>query len=207
MKLVGLTGGFASGKSTVRQMLQLLGTDVLDADAIYHGLIAPKAAGPTALPHESSLAREIDARFPGVLGADGVIDRQALGRRVFADPDERKALERITHPRVAQEVARKVETLKAQGSPLVVYDVPLLFEAHLEVTLQGIIVVWVPRAIQLQRLTQRDGITAEAAQKKLAAQLPLDEKRKRATWVIDNSGPLAETRTQVERLWKQLRGR
>jgi dephospho-CoA kinase len=204
MKLVGLTGGFASGKSTVRQMFRLYGADVLDADAIYHDLIAPKVGGPRPLPRESSLAREIDARFPGVLGVDGVIDRSALGRRVFDDAEERKALERIAHPRVAQEVARRVEALEAQGSPVVIYDVPLLFEAHLEMTLQGIIVVWVPRQVQLQRLVQRDGITAEAAVKKLAAQLPLDDKRRRATWVVDNSGPLAETRQQVERLWKQL---
>jgi dephospho-CoA kinase len=201
MKFVGLTGGFASGKSTVREMLRLLGTDVLNADGIYHTLIAPERGRP------SSLGREIEARFPGVLEDDGSVDRKELGRRVFSDAEERKALERISHPRVAQSVARRVAELEAQGSRLVVYDVPLLFEAHLEVGMVGIIVVWVPHAIQVERLMRRDGISAEAAAKRLTAQLPLDDKRKRATWVIDNSGPLAETRQQVERLWRQLHGR
>jgi dephospho-CoA kinase len=201
MKFVGLTGGFASGKSTVREMLRVLGSEVLDADTIYHALLEPRGGAP------SSMAREIEARFPDILAADGSVNRRELGRRVFADPEERKVLERITHPRVAQVAARRVEALKTAGASLVVYDVPLLYEAHLEVTMQGIIVVWVPRQVQVERMMRRDGLTAEAAAARLTTQLPLDETRKRATWVIDNSGSLGETRGRVERLWRQLQSR
>ena len=199
MKLLGLTGGFASGKSTVATMLRLLGAHVLDADAIYHELLAPRDGRP------SSLAREIEARFPGVIDDAHQVDRAELGRRVFAHADERRALERIAHPRVAQEVAQRVAGLEATGASLAIYDVPLLFEAHLDVGMQGVIVVWVPRPVQLARLVRRDGITPSAAEAKLQTQLPLDDKRKRATWVIDNSGTLAETREQVEDLWRKLR--
>ena len=201
MKLVGLTGGFASGKSTVREMLRRLGADVLDADGIYHLLIAAKDGQP------SSLGREIEARFPGVLERDGSVNRKELGRRVFGDAEERKALESIAHPRVGEWVAHRVSELEAQGSRLVIYDVPLLFEAHLKMSLLGVIVVWVPREVQIARLMHRDSQTADLARERLAAQLPLDEKRKRATWVIDNSGSLAETRTQVEKLWRLLHDR
>lgn len=198
MQFLGLTGGFASGKSTVREMLRLLGADVLDADGIYHELLLPKDGKP------STLTRDIGARFPGVIRVDQTLDRQALGARVFDDPEERRALETLTHPRVAQVVALEVERLKAQGSLLVVYDVPLLFERRLELAMDGTLVVWVPRATQLQRMMARDHISREQAELRLKSQLPLDDKRKRATWVIDNSGPLSETRRQVERLWKQL---
>lgn len=199
MRVVGLTGGIASGKSTVRRVLEEHDVRVLDADAIYHELITPLDGEP------SSLARQVAERFPGVLADDGNLDREALGRVVYASEDERRALEAITHPAVAQEVGRRTQALREAGCSLVIYDVPLLYERRLETGMDGVIVVWVPEAIQIERLVARDGISEDDAGRRLSAQLPLDEKKRRANWVIDNSGTLDQTRQQVDRLWNDIR--
>lgn len=199
MKIYGLTGGIASGKSTVRQMLQAHGAHVIDADALYHGLIAPLPGH-----RPSPLAQRIAERFPGVLAADGSVDRRLLGERVFAAENERRALEQLTHPAVAAEFQRRLHELGEASVAFAFYDVPLLYERRLESGMDGVVVVWVPREVQLERLVARDGLSREAAEQRLAAQLPLDEKRRRATWVIDNSGPKEATRAQVDRLWREL---
>ncbi|MFC1611195.1 dephospho-CoA kinase [Myxococcota bacterium] len=198
MKLIGLTGGIASGKSTVRAMLRDLGAEVLDADAVYHELIAPRQQG-----EPSPLARQIEGRFPGVLGRDGVIDRSKLGPRVFADTEERRALEAIAHPAVTHEVERRIQELREAGCGLVVYDVPLLFERGLQERMDGVIVVWTSPEAQMARLVKR-GISPREVEQRLTSQLPMDEKRRRATWVIDNDGNLDETREQVERVWGEI---
>lgn len=199
MKVIGLTGGIASGKSAVAAMLRELGAQVLDADAIYHGLIEPVEGCP------SELATAIAQRFPEVLQDDGHIDRKRLGGRVFASAPEREALNAMTHPAVAAAVGARVDELAASGVTEVVYDVPLLFERGLERGMHGVIVVWVPQSIQLARLCARDGIAQAEALTRLAAQWPLDDKRKRATWVVDNSGTLAKTEEQVRAVWSACR--
>jgi len=201
MRVVGLTGGIASGKSTVRQMFRALGATVLDADALYHELVTPDEGRP------SMLAQAIDARFPGVLRSEGSLDRPTLAKRVLDDPAERQALEAIAHPRVAARFAERTRALAAAGVDLVLYDVPLLFEAQREREMVGVVVVWVPRAVQIARLRARSGVDEETAARFLAAQLPLDEKRRRATWVIDNSGTIPATRAQVVAVWPELRAR
>ncbi len=198
MRLIGLTGGIASGKSAVAHMLRELGAVVLDADAIYHRLIAPQDG------QASPLSQRIAARFAGVLKDDGNLDRAELGAQVFADPEKRAQLNAMAHPAVAEEVGRESAALAARGVSLVIYDVPLLFERGLEVGMAGVIVVWAPRDTQLQRLIARDGLTREQAEARLNAQMSLDEKRRRATWVIDNSGDVAATRRQVAALWQTL---
>ncbi len=197
-RVIGLTGGIASGKSTVHQMLAALGAAFVDADAVYHDLIAPLANQP------SPLARAVGQRFPGVLTHDGRVDRRRLGERVFTHPDERRALEALTHPAVAAESKRRIAALADGGAPVVIYDVPLLYERGLEGGVAGVIVVWVPEAVQVKRLIAREHIAAAEAHRRLAAQLPLDEKRRRATWLIDNSGTREETRAQVTALWDVL---
>ncbi len=198
MELIGLTGGIASGKSTVSNTLRQLGAELLDADAVYHELIAARDG------HPSPLAATIGERFPGVLTANGSIDRCALGARVFGDPAELAALSAIAHPAVAQSGAQRVAELAARGVPVAVYDVPLLYERNLAAGMAGVILVWVPRAIQLERLMARDGIDGAAAERKLATQMSLDGKRDRATWVIDNSGTPESTRRQAEELWQRI---
>ncbi len=198
VQVFGLTGGIASGKSTVRRMLEARGAVVLDADAIYHELLKPKDG------QASELARAVAARFPGVLQQNGSLDRQKLGALVFKNAGERDALGAITHPAIARETGRRMRVFEEQGCERVLYDVPLLFERGMEDAFDGVIVVWVPYATQVDRLMARDGIDEAAAKARLAAQLPLDEKRQRARWVVDNSGSLADTEAQVVALWRSI---
>ena len=137
---------------------------------------------------------------------DGSIDRGALGGIVFANAEKRRALELITHPAVAAAVASEVDALQRQGQVShVLYDVPLLFERSLEASFEGVVVVWVPKAVQMARLVTRDNLTVTAATQRLAAQMSLDDKRQRARWVVDNSGTLNETEAQVEEIWREMR--
>lgn len=200
IQLVGLTGGIASGKSTVSKMLRELGAEVIDADQVYHDLIAPQDGTP------SPLAQQIGDRFKGALLPTGEVDRASLGKRVFGNPEALSQLGEITHPAVAMEVAKRVAALAEQGVPQVIYDVPLLYERNLQQGLHRVVVVWVPRELQLARLMARDGIDEAAAERKLASQMPLDRKRDMADHVIDNSGSHEQTRAQVEALWRELTG-
>ncbi len=197
MHVFGLTGGIASGKSTVTRMLRELGAHVLDADVLAREVVEPGTPGLAA----------VAARFPGVVGPDGRLDRVKLGARVFADADERAALNALIHPRVREAFLARVQALDAQGVERVIYDVPLLIESGMHTWLEGVAVVWVPRDLQKARLMARDGLDAAAAEARLAAQLPLEEKRAHATWLIDNSGDLASTRAQVEAVWRAMLAR
>lgn len=198
MPLWGLTGGIASGKSTVHGMLATLGAEVIDADAIYHELLEPEAGV------ASPLAQRIENRYPGVVGEDGVLDRKQLGERVFSDASERRVLEQLTHPAVAEAVGDRMQQLRSRGVQHIFYDVPLLYERGLDKGMDGVIVVWVSRDTQVSRLMQRDHLSREQTELRLSAQLPLNNKRDRAQWVIDNSGSLAATEQQVQALWRQL---
>ncbi|WP_224245254.1 dephospho-CoA kinase [Hyalangium gracile] len=197
MRLYGLTGGIASGKSTVSRMLRELGAQVLDADAFARQVVEPGTPGLAA----------VAARFPNVLTPEGRLDRVKLGARVFGDATERAALNAIIHPLVGQAFLERVQELAAQGVERVVYDVPLLIENGLQGGMDGVILIWVPRPLQKARLMARDGLDDAAAEARLAAQLPLDEKRPHATWIVDNSGDLASTRAQVERVWQAVLAR
>ena len=194
MHLYGLTGGIASGKSTVSRMLRELGAQVLDADLLAREVVEPGTPG----------LAEVAARFPGVVGAEGRLDRAALGARVFANPAERAALNALLHPRIAQAFLERTRALAEAGVPRVIYDAPLLIENGLHTRMEGVILVAVPREVQRARLMLRDGLSAEAAEARLASQLPLEEKRQHATWVVDNSGEVSATRAQVEAIWKAL---
>ncbi|HEX8697366.1 MAG TPA: dephospho-CoA kinase [Myxococcaceae bacterium] len=197
MRLYGLTGGIASGKSTVSRMLRELGAHVLDADLIAREVVEPGTPG----------LAEVASRFPGVLGPDGRLDRAKLGARVFADPAERAALNALLHPRIGAAFLEKTQALAAQGVELVLYDAPLLIENGLHAGMDGVLLVWVPRELQKQRLMARDGLEAQAAEARLAAQLPLEEKRRHATWIVDNTGDLTSTRAQVEEVWRAMLAR
>jgi dephospho-CoA kinase len=198
MQLWGLTGGIASGKSTVHGMLARLGAQIVDADAVYHGLLRPEAGAP------SPLARTLAAAFQSVLLPDGQIDRRALGTLVFENPAARARLEALTHPAVAEAVTAHLQTLADGGCRHAVYDVPLLYERDMQARFAGIMLVWVPPAIQLARLMARNGLDAASAAARIAAQLPLDSKRQRARWVIDNSADRDTTQRQVAAIWQAI---
>lgn len=197
MDLIGLTGGIASGKSTVARMLRNAGVDVIDADVLAREVVEPGTDG----------LREIAARFgDGVLQADGSLDRPALAQVVFGDDDARRALNGIVHPRVARAAAEHATALADAGRARAVYEVPLLFENGLDAAMAATILVAVPEDVQLARLMERDGLDEEAARARVAAQMPQAEKRARATYVIENGGPLAETAAQLRAAWRDLSG-
>ena len=197
MKLYGLTGGIASGKSTVSRMLRELGAHVLDADVIAREVVEPGTPG----------LKAVAERFPGVLDPDGRLDRAKLGARVFGDPQERAALNALLHPLIGQQFMLRTQALAEQGVERVLYDAPLLIENRLHEGMDGVVLVWVPREVQKARLRARDGLDEAAVEARLAAQLPLDEKRQHATWVVDNSGELGTTRARVEEVWRAMLAR
>ncbi|RKH93798.1 dephospho-CoA kinase [Corallococcus sp. AB038B] len=194
MHVFGLTGGIASGKSTVSRMLRELGARVLDADVLAREVVEPGTPG----------LRRIDERFPGVVGPDGRLDRVKLGAHIFANAEERAALNAIVHPEVRALFLQKLQALEAEGITHAVYDVPLLIETGLHTAMEGVAVVWVPREVQKARLMTRDGLLADQAEARLTAQMALDDKRAHATWVIDNSGAPEATRPQVEAVWRAM---
>lgn len=195
MRVIGLTGGIASGKSTVSAMFRALGAEVIDADQLAREVVEPGTPG----------VEEVSRRFPGVIDAQGRLDRTALAERVFADPGERAALEAILHPRIQLEVRRRTAALETAGVPVVLYDAALLIEKGLQRTLQGVVLVWAPEEAQRLRLAARDALGTAAVEARLQAQMPLNEKRPLATWEVDNGGSLAQTQAQVERIWEEIR--
>jgi len=200
--VIGLTGGIGSGKSTVARMLRELGATVIDADAIVHELQAP------GMPMVAELA---EAFGPGILTADGSLDRKALGAIAFADEEARARLNQIVHPQVGAEFARRLADAIAAKVELVVLDIPLLFEGResgrgsaAARNVQTTVVVWVPEAVQIDRQIARDGCSREDALQRVRAQLRLDRKRELADHVIDNSGALADTERRVRALYARL---
>lgn len=204
-RVIGLTGGIGTGKSTVARMLAELGAVVIDSDAIVHEL---QAQG-------TPLLAEIAAAFgPDVLRADGSLDRAALGARVFADPAARARLNALVHPAVGRESLRRLEAARASGAELVVVDIPLLFETRAHGTAsranlgaEVVVVVYAPRELQIERQLARNGYDRAEAERRLDAQLPIEEKRRLADHVIDNTGSLEATREQVRALYERLVGR
>jgi dephospho-CoA kinase len=196
VRIVGLTGGIASGKSTFAATLRARGVPVVDADALARAAVAP---GSPAL---AEIAR---AFGPGVLAPDGSLDRKRMGALAFSDEAARRRLEAITHPAVRQAMAEETARLAAQGHDLAFYDVPLLFEVGLERILDAVVVVWAPPDVQRARLEARDGLARPEAEARLAAQLPLDEKASRADFVVENAGPPGDLDRKADRLLADLR--
>ncbi|MBI3975390.1 MAG: dephospho-CoA kinase [Armatimonadetes bacterium] len=198
-RLFGLTGGLASGKSAVAAILRDLGAAVVSADAIAREIVEP---GSEAL-------REIVEAFGAeVVGPDGRLDRARLAALIFADPAARARLNAITHPRIRERMRREVERLQRTLPPqaVIILDIPLLLDTAPRDTfpLDGVIVVAVDKATQLDRLRRRDGLSDEEARRRLRVQRPLREKVAEADWLIDNSGTPDETRRQVEAFWRRL---
>ncbi|HEY8796552.1 MAG TPA: dephospho-CoA kinase [Candidatus Dormibacteraeota bacterium] len=195
MKLVGLTGGVGSGKSTVAAILRELGAEVVDADEASHAVYEPGTPGFAAVVRD----------FGEGYVRKGRIDRDTLGELVFKDSDARRRLNSIVHPLVRDWMAQRTAEALERGADVVVQDVPLLFENKLEELFSTVVLVWVPEEVQVERLVGGRGFTPERAREVIAAQMPIDAKRSRATHVIDNSGTKESTRLQVERLWRALR--
>lgn len=193
---IGLTGGIASGKSTVAAMFAELGAHIIDLDQLARQAVAK---GSPAL---EAIAREFG---PGVLTPAGELDRPAMRRLIFDDPQARSRLNAIVHPE-ARRLARQEKQRIAQRDPdaILIYDVPLLFETNSAGRYRAVILVYVPPEVQIARLMARDGVDRRAAQAALAAQMPIDQKRRLAQFLVDNSKGLEETREQVAGVWRSL---
>ena len=190
--ILGLTGSIGMGKSAVAAMLRELGVPVFDADAAVHELQGPNGA----------CLAPIEQAFPGTTGPDGV-DRQKLGSAVFGDPAKLRLLESIVHPEVAE--MRRAFFAGNTEAPLIVFDIPLLFEKAGQHGLNAVAVVSAPAIMQRERVLSRPGMTVEKFEKVLALQVPDADKRARADFVIDTGVPLARTHAQVAALVAHLR--
>ena len=194
--VVGLTGGIASGKSTVSGFFKDAGAVIIDADLVARQVVAP------GLPAWQAIRSVFGER---VVRPDGALDRPLLGDLVFKDAQLREQLEEIVHPHVRNVMDQEVSRLaKRHPKSLIIKDIPLLFESGMTDGLSDIIVVYVPPEVQLKRLMKRDGIGPDAARRRIDAQMSIEEKRRLATLVIDNSGDVSQTESQVMRIYNKL---
>ena len=185
MKIIGLTGGIACGKSTIASLLKSMGASVVDADAINDQLTAP---GGEALPG-------IRAAFgPGVFHPDGTLNRRALGAAIFGDAEKRARLDALMQPMILRRIREELERLERAGTEIAVLDMPLLYEVGLDKLCQRVWCVTLPRETQLARLMERDHFTREEAESRLRSQMDPAEKARRADVVIDTSGSIRYTR-------------
>jgi dephospho-CoA kinase len=194
MRLYGLTGGIATGKSTVSRMFREEGVPIVDADLLAREVVE---SGQSAL-------AEIAAAFPFAIAADGQLNRRALADHIFAHPEARLTLEAITHPRIRALATVRTQALADVGHRYALYDAPLLFERNLHLGLAGVIVVVCGEQTQLARLMARDALSLDQAKARVGAQLSLEAKRALADWVIDNDGSLTDTRRQVQAVFAAI---
>ncbi|SDZ54263.1 dephospho-CoA kinase [Evansella caseinilytica] len=191
MLKIGLTGGIATGKSTVSLLLKERGFPVVDADNIARQVVEPGRV---------AYGKIVDVFGTGILNEDNTIARKKLGAIIFQDEENRQKLNSIVHPEVRKAMARQTEEAFRSGSHTVFLDIPLLIESKLMPMVDKIIVVYVPETIQLQRLMARDNLTRAEAESRIQAQMPIDEKLSYASAVLYNDGTLEQTKQQLDQL-------
>lgn len=195
MVLIGLTGGIASGKSTISKMLKELGAEVIDADLVAREVIQPRSA---------AWREMVEAFGKGILNDDRTINRRRLGNVVFPDPKAVEKLNSITHPRIIQRIEDRIEDARKRGIAVLVIDAPLLIESGMVPMVDEVWVVMVDPDTQISRLMARDHFTFQEALNRLNSQMPLEEKLKYAHRVINNKGTPEETRAEVVRVWNEV---
>jgi dephospho-CoA kinase len=196
MRLIGLTGGIATGKSTFAAALRALGAPVVDADELARRVV--RCGTPTLA--------EIERVFgPEILTPEGDLDRRRMAALVFADPTARARLEAITHPAIRRAMREEVRRLSDEGRDLAFYEAPLLFEVGLDREVDCVVLVYAPPEIQERRLQERDGLRAEEVRARLAAQMPIEEKAARADVLVENEGDPAALAGKASALLADLR--
>ena len=185
-----LTGGIASGKSTVSSLMQLFGFRVIDADKIAHDVL-------------NSSSSKIASTFGDEYVNSGVVNRKKLGSLVFANKDKRLELEAIVHPKIRAEILEQASKQEKLGKPYFI-DIPLFFERKGAYDIEKVLVVYTPKEIQLERLIKREGLSEKEATQRVNAQLPIDSKRDKATYLIDNSKNLAHLQSECERVKEEI---
>lgn len=198
MLRVALTGGIATGKTHVLERLRAAGVPVIDADELVHAALRPGTVA----------ARAVAQHFgPDMLAADGAVNRKALGARVFSDAAARRRLEAILHPAVYDAIQQWFDDLKSSGGLLGVAAIPLLYETKHEGDFQAVVVTACKPETQIRRIMERDGLPEAEAQRRIAAQMPIEEKARRGDFVIWTNGTLADTDKQVDETLVKLRSR
>lgn len=195
MKIIGLTGGIASGKSTVARILAAAGVPVIDADRIAREVVEPG---------RPALAR-IAARWPQVIREDRTLDRKRLGEIVFSDAAARAELSQMAMPEIRRVFLERAGQLRQAGHELCVFEAATLFEENMESAVDGVLCVSLPPEDQVRRLMARNGLSEAEARARLAAQLPLSEKVSRSRWVLENAGPAAGLADKVLAMWEKIR--
>jgi dephospho-CoA kinase len=196
MILAGLTGGIASGKSVVSRLFRAAGAHIIDADEIAHEVIRPPGR---------AWREVVEAFGEGILLQDRSIDRKRLAQIVFDDPEQRKQLNAIIHPRVfAEEERQRKEIARRYPKAVVIFDAPLLIETGSHELMDKVILVYANRALQLKRLMERDHLKREEAFKRIRSQMPLVEKKRYADFVIDSSDPADKIRVRVDEIYREL---
>jgi len=193
--VVGLTGNIGSGKTTVARTLAARGVHVIDADVLAREAVQPGSP---------ALARVIERWGRSVLGADGTLDRASLRARVFSDHTELAALEQIVHPEVRRRRDALLDAAQAAGERVVVCDIPLLFEAHLEDDVDVVVLVEAPAEVRLQRLVAERHLPRDEAAAMIAAQMPSEMKRRRADHIIENGGTRDALAARVDEVWRDI---
>ena len=195
MKVIGLTGGIGSGKSTVSRLLAELGAVIIDADKVGHEAFKPDTEG----------WREVAAAFGRqILAADGKIDRKKLGEIVFGNPDSLERLNRIMHPRIHSMVKAQLKQYQRQGVEIVVLEAPLLIESGWASTVDEVWVTVAPEATVLRRLQERMGFSKPQSLARIRSQLSPEERARHADVIIDTDCDLDELKARVEKLWQRL---
>jgi dephospho-CoA kinase len=194
MKVIGLTGGIATGKSTVERILENLGAKVIDADKIVHKLLS-----------NENVKNEIGQYFPDVFDSEENIDRKKLAGIVFNDYEKKRILENILHPKVNQEIDRWIEINKKENSDKVLFvSVPLMIETGSYKKYDKVVLVYAPRELQIKRLIENKGYSYEEALARINAQMDIEEKRKYADYIIENTGSIQELEEKVKQLYEIL---
>ena len=197
MKVIGLTGNIASGKSVVASMFEDLGAKVIDVDDIARKIVEP---------NETAWKKIVDTFGQNILNPDSTINRKNLGEIIFNDYEKRKILNDITHPKIIQNARDKVEKYKNEMVEVVIIEAALIVEkGGLKDLIEKLIVVTSDEVSQIERLTERNGFSKEEALSRINSQMPTSEKVKHADYIIDNSGTTSETEYQVKKLWHEIR--
>ena len=195
MKKVGLTGNIGTGKTTVAWMFEEQGAKLLNADTIAHETIEP----------QTPVWKQLFDRYgKKIMMHEGVVNRKALAQIIFGDDTERKFVESIIHPKVHEELTKRIADFKRNGTPLLIVEVPLLFETRWDKEMDSIIVVSCDLELQIERCREKFGLSREDVLLRIKAQRSIEEKIKKADYVIDNSGPRDETLVQVRRIYSSL---
>ena len=195
--VVGLTGGIASGKSTVSDMLEKLGAPLIDFDLIARQVVEPGTHGLEAI---------VNYFGKQILAKDGTLDRKKLSKIVFEDFEKRKKLESFTHPPIYEEFFKQIDAIaKKDPNAVIQVSIPLLIEQNMQYAFDNLIFVYVSQKTQIERLAQRDGISIKKAANILKSQLPIDEKVGFANFIINNQNTVEETRKQVNKMWRELK--